>query len=394
MKAVHFGAGSIGRGFIGDLLNDSGYEITFLDVDDGIVNQINETQSYSLYLIDHSLEKRVVDKVHAINSAKHENEAVAALRDADIITTSVLGGNLKNIAPVLQKGLAARLEAHRPRVNILACENVVGNSKILRKKILDLSDNELTEEQLDQTAAFPDTEVDRLVLKSVRDGKMGIDIGDAYELVIQRNGLADPKLQPIRGAFYTDDIQKYFERKLYIINTGHAWAGYIGHIYGYTIIQDVFNDPEIMPGIRGTMQETAALIHAKYGFTMDELKNYIDFAINRFMTPGVRDTIVRVSRDPIRKLQNNERMVGPALQLEERGLDNSLLIRGIAAALLFDIPEDRESVKLKKYIKDNGIDQAITHFTGLGSDHPLHDRVLTGYYHLKDIKLYHQKKKE
>ena len=40
-KAVHFGAGKIGRGFIAELLHDSGYEIIFGDVVDEFVNLNN-----------------------------------------------------------------------------------------------------------------------------------------------------------------------------------------------------------------------------------------------------------------------------------------------------------------------------------------------------------------
>lgn len=59
MRAVHFGAGAIGRGFIGELLHDSGYDITFIDVSEELVNQINKTNSYELYLINHNYEKKL-----------------------------------------------------------------------------------------------------------------------------------------------------------------------------------------------------------------------------------------------------------------------------------------------------------------------------------------------
>ena len=42
MKAVHFGAGNIGRGFIGSLLYQSGYETCFVDVNSEVVDLINE----------------------------------------------------------------------------------------------------------------------------------------------------------------------------------------------------------------------------------------------------------------------------------------------------------------------------------------------------------------
>ena len=41
MKAVHFGAGNIGRGFVGLLLHEGGYEVVFSDVSAGLVDAIN-----------------------------------------------------------------------------------------------------------------------------------------------------------------------------------------------------------------------------------------------------------------------------------------------------------------------------------------------------------------
>ena len=47
-KAVHFGAGKIGRGFIAELLHDSGYEIVFGDVVDALVDIVNKEHQYPL----------------------------------------------------------------------------------------------------------------------------------------------------------------------------------------------------------------------------------------------------------------------------------------------------------------------------------------------------------
>ena len=46
MNAVHFGAGNIGRGFIGNLLNESGYEVCFVDVNSDMIDRINSDKSY------------------------------------------------------------------------------------------------------------------------------------------------------------------------------------------------------------------------------------------------------------------------------------------------------------------------------------------------------------
>ena len=49
MKAVHFGAGNIGRGFVGLLLHDAGYEVVFADVADALIAQLAEADHYQVH---------------------------------------------------------------------------------------------------------------------------------------------------------------------------------------------------------------------------------------------------------------------------------------------------------------------------------------------------------
>ncbi|CUH95208.1 hypothetical protein P22_1278 [Propionispora sp. 2/2-37] len=383
MKAVHFGAGSIGRGFIADLLHDSGYDIVFLDVDDHLINQINHTGTYNLYLINEHFSKKTINQVKAISSLSNEKEAIEEIRTADLITTSVWADNLPKIAPILVKGLKERRKTKAAKINLLACENALFNSEILKREILKIADG-FTESDLNEVAAFPNTAVDRLVLEAVRDGERVIDIGSEHELVIERNKLADPGIEPIKGAVYTDNLQKYIERKLYIINCGHAWAGYMGHIYGYTGMQDIFHNEQLVSGVREVMLESSGLLAQKYDFSLEDLKAYIEFAIARFQTPGITDTVNRVARSPIRKLQQNERLTGPCIQCEEYGLQNSRLLQGIAAAFLFNNPADEQSAALQYHIKKYGIAESIPFYTAIPADSRMYAVILEQYGSLKN----------
>lgn len=380
-SAVHFGAGNIGLGFIGDLLHESGYNIVFIDVDPGIVSQINDANGYDLFEIQNGCQRKTIDHSSALLSTGNLDQVTDAIDCAHLITTAVLANNLSKIAPVLLKGLKKRYRNCRKRINIFACENAPGNSHILKKELKKL-DSEFAP-HLDEVAAFADTEVDRLVLGIIKDGKKSVAIGNDYELAIDKTQMVDPDESPIQGADFTDRLAKYIERKLYIINGGHAFAGFMGHVKGFKMIQKVFKDSELVKIVKEEMKESGRLIASKHGFTEKEIDDYIDFAVNRFSLPGVEDPISRVCRAPIRKLQPEERLVAPAVQCAEKGLENRRILQGIAAGFLYEWDTDAESVKLQEYISENGIEHAITHFTGIDKKSDMYNEILDNYKRLK-----------
>lgn len=381
MKAVHFGAGKIGRGFIAELLHDTGYEIVFVDVNEAVNEELNQYHNYYLYVIEENYRRKEIDKVSALSPVTQTEEVVKAIVDADLVTTAVLADNFPKIAKNLAEGLKERLNAGKERINVIPCENAILCGDMLKKEII--KTGMIEKDQLEQIAAIPNTAVDRMVFGTNRDGRDGIEIGKDYELVIEKEKLVDPKQKPIVGAEYTDNLQKFLERKLYVINCGHAWSGYMAYLMGYKIIQDYFAKEKNVEMTRAVMKEVAALVEKKHGFSHKEMEDYVNFALNRFLTPGITDTVERISRAPIRKLGANDRLVGPASQCEKLGLPNELLLKGIAAAFLFDVKTDKQSVELLEYVKENGIEKAISHFTGIQEGTRMFHEIVRNYKALK-----------
>ena len=381
-KAVHFGAGKIGRGFIAELLYDSGYEIIFADVVQDMVDRINETHSYSLFRIEHDYEEKEITNVSALSSINQQEEVADAIKDADVVTTSVMATNLPKIAPLLAKGLRKRLADGKEKVTVMACENAIMGTDILKKTMVDTGI--ITEEELDQVGVYPNTAVDRIVFDGVHGGKEGIEIGEAYELAIERGKLVNPNEQPIVGAEYVDDLEMVLQRKIYMINCGHALSGYIGQVHGYEIVQDALRDPKIQADVMAAVRESAAALEKKYGYTHEELKRYMDvMMLKRFLTPGLSDPIARVSREPIRKISPDDRIMGPAYQCEKYGLDNQHLLKGVAHALKFHNDEDEQAVELQAFIAENGVEAAIIKYTGAEPDSRMFRVILDEYNKLK-----------
>lgn len=381
--AVHFGAGKIGRGFIAELLHDSGYEIVFGDVVEEIVDLININHEYPLFMIDHNYEEKIIDNVKAYSNIKEPEKIIDAICEADIITTSVMATNLSKVAPLITQGLKMRLEKGKRKVIIMACENAIMGTDILKKAMIET--NILTEEQINSIGVYPNTAVDRMVFDGVHNGKQGIEVGDAFELVIEKGKLIDPNMEPIKGAEYVDDLMMYLQRKIYIINCGHAIAGYYGQVLkGYTIVQDALNDKDLLPQIRSAMLESISALEKKYGFSHESLVEYMEtMMIKRFTTPGVTDPISRVSREPIRKISPNDRIMGPAYNCEQYGLDNQYLLKGVACALKFKSEGDIQAEEIQNYISENGVEDAIIKYTGVKKDSHMFNTILEEYNNLK-----------
>ena len=377
-KAVHFGAGKIGRGFIAELLHDSGYEIVFADVVDALVNLVNEKHEYPLFLIDHNYEEKTIDHVVAYSSVREPEKIIEAIGEAEVITTSVMATNLPKIAPLLAKGLKQRLTDGGDKVTVMACENAIMGTDILKKAMIDTGI--VTEDELDAVGVYPNTAVDRMVFGGVHNGKEGIEIGDAYELAIERGKLIDPNVEPIKGGEYVDDLEMFLQRKIYMINCGHALSGYFGQVNGFSVVQDVLHDPSMLEQVRAAMLESASALEKKYGFTHESLVEYMEtMMIKRFTTPGVVDPITRVSREPIRKISPNDRIMGPAYQCEEYGLENRHLLKGVACALKFRNPEDAQAVELQQFIAEHGVEEAITKYIGAQAGSHIFQTILEEY---------------
>ena len=135
MKAIQFGAGNIGRGFIGAVLAEAGYEVIFADVVEELLNQINERKAYTVHVMDTNKYDVDIKGISAVNSGS--DNAVQAVTEASIITTAVGLRILKFVAPTIAKGLKARKEKNvETPPNVIACEN--GIREPLRDSMIDV----------------------------------------------------------------------------------------------------------------------------------------------------------------------------------------------------------------------------------------------------------------
>ena len=375
MLAVHFGGGNIGRGFIGKLLSDAGYEVVFVDVNDEIVDLLNEKREYKVVLAADQSEETIVKNVRAINSKTNSDEVISAIAKADLVTTAVGPTVLGIIANLIRDGLKMRAEAGSNSLNIIACENMIGGSSFLKEKVYE-SLNADQVEKFDQLFAFPNAAVDRIVPIQTNEDKLMVLVEPFYEWAVDQSMMIG-EVPAIEGVTFVDDLSPYIERKLFTVNTGHAAAAYLGYEAGLKTIKDAMEDDHVLEAVRNTLQETGAVLVEKYGFNSEEHQQYINKIVGRFKNPHINDDITRVARGPLRKLGRNDRLVSPAvqyIQYLEKNPEN--LAKVIAAALKYDVQEDPEAVELQEKIKANGYEETMVQVCGLSKDHPLVELVL------------------
>ncbi len=162
MLAVHFGAGNIGRGFIGQLLHESGYDIVFVDVRDDVVEALKTEGRYEVILADENERHVPVDRVTALHSASDAEEVTERIAEADLVTTAVGPSILPVIASAIAEGLLERVRVGGAPVNVIACENMVGASQALRGYVMEHVPEE-SAGAVDEIAGFPNAAVDRIV---------------------------------------------------------------------------------------------------------------------------------------------------------------------------------------------------------------------------------------
>ncbi|PRO67154.1 mannitol-1-phosphate 5-dehydrogenase [Alkalicoccus urumqiensis] len=368
MKAVHFGAGNIGRGFIGQLLVDARCELTFADVNDTLIEQMKQADAYTVHYAEPEHRQFTVSPFSALHSV-HDAEALTeALRGSDLITTAVGATVLKHLAPAVAKGLLAR-PADAPPAAVIACENAVGGTDLLASHIKELvTDAEW--EDIQSRAVFANAAVDRIVPVQKLEEPLDVLVEPFYEWTVDASAFSvDPPA--VEGIHYVENLDAYIERKLFTVNTGHAAASYIGARRGYETVQQAMQDGDVETAVRQVLAETGRLLREKYGFDAGDHETYIDTTVERFKNPELTDGITRVARQPLKKLGAGERLVSPAVQLLSRGEQVPALARVIAAATFYDHAEDEEAVEMQQRIEAEGRIGMLQNWTGLESGHPL-----------------------
>ena len=363
-QAVQFGAGNIGRGLVGYVLRRSGYDVTFVDVVDDVVRQLNTLGRYPVRILTREGERvETIDGVRAVHAADIET-VVGAVADADLVTTAVGPGVLPAVAEPIRDGLRRHPAA---AVNVIACENMTGNSTRLRSLV-----EGQTTWAVPAWVGFPDCVVDRIVTGSTDPQQpFAVTVEESFEFLVARGSWVGP-VPRIDGVMFVEDLEPYRVRKLWLVNGLHAAVAYLGAQRGYRRIDEAMRDPVIQRIVEGAAAESAAALqHLHPVFSREKLTEYASRSLARFRDPRLSDPIARVARDPLRKLGSGDRLCGPARVAVDAGLPARDLATAIAAALAYRAPDDPSAVQLGQAVERQGWRATLMQLANLPPQHPL-----------------------
>lgn len=373
-QAVMYGGGNIGRGFIGALFSQSGYEVTFIDVAEPVVRALQEQKKYPIRIVDsHGHEDIWVEHVTAVNG--NDAEAIEKIAGCDIMATAVGARILKFIVPNIVAGLRGRWEMGKGPLNIIICENLNNANRVLEAMLkAELTQEE--QEKFDETVGLVEASIGRMVPIQTEEMKAG----EPMRVCVERYGFL-----PVDQAAFRGEIPQirnmvpyapfdfYIKRKLYVHNMGHAVCAYMGDLLGLEYIYEAIAVPEVRILVQNAMQESEMALSKRYGVPMMDLQEHITDLLYRFTNRALQDTCRRVGGDPARKLGPDDRLIGSSLLAMEEGVTPAYIAVGAAAGL-------------RRYLKENGGIQsmeaaktALTDIAKLDAAHPL-SRLIMHYY--------------
>lgn len=315
-EVVVIGAGAIGRGYLPWCFQDVRW--IFVDSDPEIVNAMRARGGYTTYRArGGKLESRWID----VAAAYLPGEFPAAAHACPMAVFINVGPRHAAAAAGLVRGCQAP---------VILCENdpatvgAVQASTGLSRVHFAVPD-----------VITSNTSPDELLAK------------DSLSVVSEDGVLfVDAAAGPLPGEFKALPLDELLHvqwtAKLFLHNTPHCVAAYLGALAGVRYVHEAMAIPEVSSIVAGSMTEMLNSLKLRWEIPHPFLEWYADKELARFRNPLLFDPISRVAREPLRKLEADGRLIGAAQICLASGFVPSNLLAGVAGALLFSREADAD----------------------------------------------------
>jgi mannitol-1-phosphate/altronate dehydrogenase len=375
MSAEHvftgFGFGPIQGGLFAKEAFQSGSftRIAVAEVDAGLVNTVraNKGSYYVNIAKTDGIETLRIDDVELLNPnvAADRRVLLEALTQSTEIVTCLpsvslyQSGEADSIASLIAEGLKnSRAEA----AIIYTAENNNHAAEILEKAVRE-KNAALPQEKVQflntvigkmSRVVTDPAEIAELKLKAIAPGLERAFLVEQFNrILVSRTKVADFK-PGIEVFIEKDDLLPFEEAKLYGHNAIHSLLGFIGAVKGAESMVELKDDKAVMQiGRDAFLEESGAALIKKYAYLGDELfteagyKDYAEDLLVRMTNPFLGDTIARVTRDVVRKLEMDGRIFGTMQLALEYGIEPKNMALGAMAGIVvllqrageYDLPD-------------------------------------------------------
>ncbi len=371
---VIFGAGKIGRSFIGQLFGKAGYEVVFVDIDRSLVDELNEKEAYPVVSKGPDQEDFLVIKNVSAIHAQDRNSVVEAITKTDVMAISVGKNALQELAPVVASGLLEREKNSPGRVlDIILAENMRSADLFFREKLREILPSSYP---LEKRIGLVETSIGKMVpimaLDDLKEDPLQVFAEPYNSLILDRLGFLG-EIPHIKEFALKDNIKAWVDRKSFIHNLGHAAAAYYGHylLPNTPYMHEVLKNRRVFDFARQVMYEAAELLMAVYPneFIMEGLTHHINDLLSRFQNQNLGDTIFRVGSDLKRKLGPDDRFMATIRLAIEKKVAYGMILEAMAMGFLFQAKDENEQmfpgdVDFHNMVSEN-MDQVFEQICGL-----------------------------
>ena len=360
-KFIMYGAGNIGRGFIGANMSKSGYKVGFIDINKEIIDRLNADKSYPINIVDgNSNTEELIENVYGIDGGDIST-VVEEIASCDLMAVALGANVLKFTTNPLAKAIERRKEQGKPPLNIIICENLLHADKYLKELIKSSISPDL-HSYLDENVGFIESSIGRMVPTITDEKKQGNPLRvyvERYDILPVDKDAFIGGIPNIYHLYPYSPFALFIERKLYIHNMSHAVTAYLGSLLNYRFIYESILNNDIRVIVQNAQTEGARALSKEHGADINMLIEHGNNLIYRFQNTALEDLVSRVGRDTIRKLNKSDRLIGCLNMCLKHNITPYYLLIGIAASLCFNDQTDANSQEVANYCKQFGAAAAL-----------------------------------
>nr|WP_319511999.1 hypothetical protein [uncultured Draconibacterium sp.] len=377
-KLVLFGAGKIGRSFIGQLFSQSDYEVVFIDIDENVINELNTKRQYQVVIKSNESDRTIlVENVRGVQGTQKE-KVVSELVSCDIAAVSVGQRGLSAITPVLAEAITQRRNTAAQPLDLIIAENMRNADEFIFNELSQHVGNDFP---LKDWVGLVETSIGKMV-PIMPDEEVQKDpllvYAEPYDtLILDKKAFKNP-IPEVEGLAPKDNIKAWVDRKSYLHNFGHVAVAYAGFLAepSKEYLSDVIKNPFVKEFARKAMLESAGILQKKYPdeFSESDLVDHIDDLLSRFENSSLKDTVFRVGCDLKRKLNKNDRILSPLIDGAKLNLGIEKIRLTYAYGLCFKGKDNKgnmheEDVDFINNLNEKGLLTVLRDFCGLNQKH-------------------------